>query len=160
MIGAYAGIIIYVIGIPIVTWFKLWQIRLWLVAEADMSDEMHSAILHDHELMEIHNRITDTYGMLYLEYTPERWWWETFSMSEKASLTGMLAALPAGAARSGVGVILCTVALAATASAKPFRDREVYELQQGQWFQRRLIRDIFTRYMIHGLVVYYTPGIS
>ena len=126
---ALSSILIYVLGVPFTGFLALYRWKSWLVLEADMSDEMHDAMMTHPELRERHHRIVQEFGTLFISYRPVKWWYEMSEMLRKAMMTGMLTALPGGIFRNAVSVVVCVFWLGWCASHHPFRLRTDYYLQ-------------------------------
>jgi len=114
-------ILVYVMGIPVLGAAMLFQQRHWIVAEEDMSDEMHAAIASDLELREHYHSVTLTYGALYLNYTHDAWYYEFIEMLRKALLTGMLSTVEKGMARTSTGTLLATLFMVLAVMIRPYR---------------------------------------
>jgi hypothetical protein len=127
---AFLCICIYVVGIPVMGAVMLYRLRDWIVAEEDMSDEMHEAVLRDLELRERHHHTTLTLGALYLNYTHDAWYYEFVEMIRKALLTGMLASLEKGMVRTSTGTLISIAFMMICSWVRPYRYTSNEILQQ------------------------------
>ena len=145
---AVASITVYVLGVPFVGGLVLSRWKTWLVAEEDMSDDMHSAMMKHPELRETHHRLVQQFGSLFLSYRPAVWWYEFLEMLRKAMMTGMLTALPRGIFRNAVAVVVCVLYLGICASNHPYRLKTDYYLQLSLLFM--LFATFYSNLLISG----------
>jgi hypothetical protein len=107
--AAVAGlcIVVYVIGIPLGTFFILYKKK----------------DIIRHGKPEEKDRLENVYGSLYVQYEPKYYWWEVFEMIKKMLLTGGLVMLaPGSSAQILVAVIITLIYYSLVLKLEPYED--------------------------------------
>ena len=108
------SIIIYVLGIPISSWFILRQNK----------NALYNINHPKQESME------REYGSLYLQYEPTYYWWESLEMVKKCLLTGGLVLVaPGSSAQVMFGALIALTFLLLVLKASPYEEDDDDKLQ-------------------------------
>jgi len=110
---AIAGMVIFVLGIPVSVFFALRSNKKYL----------YSAVGSSKEHRRMHNDVVDEFGTLYLQYERRYWYWEVIVILKKMVLTGAMTIIaPGSSAQLLIALLIVLVNLLLVLKLAPFVD--------------------------------------
>jgi hypothetical protein len=127
VVGAVAGIVVYVLGIPLVYARTLYAIRRRLINPLHMTEREKKLLLRNRKYL----RNKRVYGSLFLQYKRQYWYYELVEMVRKALLTGFVSVAGGPVMRAGYGTLVAGIFIVVACNCRPFHMLIDDMLQQG-----------------------------